>query len=117
MEEQLLEIAIGVLALAGGVYFAWKYRNEVREKVAQWLRNNGLGQSLLMDVWMSCDTLAGAVEKKIICKIFVKTQKTGEQKVYEQTLTLEQLKSIEPSVAAEVEKRGAARKSILNQFL
>lgn len=117
MEEQLFGLAVGVIALAGGAYFAWKYRHEVREKVAEWLRIRGLEKSALMDALMICDTLAGVVEKKILCKIFVKTQKTGEQKVFEQTYTMDEIQKIDSDVYAELEKRGHARKSILKQIV
>lgn len=117
MEKHLLELAVGVIALAAGAYFAWKYRHEVREKVAEWLRVRGLEKSALMDALMICDTLAGVIEKNVLCKILVKTQKTGEQKVFEQTYTMDEIQKIDSDVYAELAKRGHARKSILEQVV
>ncbi len=117
MEEQLFGLALGAVALAGSAYFAWKYRHQVREKVKDWLHARGLEQSALMDALMVCDTLAGAIERNVICKIFVRTQTTGEQKVFEQSYTMDEIRKIDPDVYAELEKRGHGSRSILKQII
>ena len=115
MEEQILGLAVAAAVAVGGVYLAWKFRHHIREQVAEWLRTHGLQKSALMDVLMVCDTVAGALDKRIVCKIFVKTQHTVEQKISEQTYTLEEISKIDSDVYAELEKRGHARKSIMKQ--
>lgn len=115
MEEQILNLAVAAIVAGGALYFAWRFRHRIREQVAAWLRAQGLQESALMDVLMDCDGLAGSVEKGILCKIFVKTKQTGEQKISEQTYTLEEISKIDPDVSAELEKRGQVRKSILKE--
>jgi hypothetical protein len=116
MEKQLFQLAAGVVALSVGIYFARKHRHQVREKVSEWLRNNNLEKSALQDVVTVYDSIAGAIEKNIVCKIFVKTQAKGETKISEVTYTMEELKKIDPDLYAEVEKLGHAQKSILTQI-
>lgn len=116
MEKQLFELAAGVVALSVGIYLARKYRHQVREKVSEWLRNNSLEKSALQDVVATYDSIAGAIEKNIVCKIFVKTQANGEVKISEDVYTMEELKKSNPDIYAELEKRGHAQKSILTQI-
>ncbi len=102
MEEQIFKLAVAAIVAGSGLYLAWRFRHRLRDQVAAWLHANGLQKSALMDVLIVCDMLAGAVEKRILCKIFVKTKQTGEQKISEQTYTLEEISKIDPDVSAEL---------------
>ena len=117
MEEQIVELLVAGIAVIGAIYFARKFRHQIREKIAEWLRARNLEKSALMDVLMVCDTIAGAVETGIICKIFVTTKQTGEQEISNQTYTPEEIKKIDPDVFNELIKRGHATKSIMAQVV
>jgi predicted TIM-barrel enzyme len=117
MEEQLFNVAIGAFALAGSAYIAWRYRHQVRETVASWLRTHGLEKSALMDALMVCDTVIGTIEKRVICKILVTTQKTGEQQISETTYSMEEFQKNQPDLYATLEKTGHAYKNILKQVM
>lgn len=108
---------ISLVMLAVAAYIAWKFRHRIREKLAAWLRTNNLENSALMDVLLVCDKLAGTVDKKIICKVFVVTQETGEQKISEETLSTDVLKNLYPDIYAQLEKQEHAQKSILKQVI
>jgi hypothetical protein len=115
MEEQLFNVAIGAIALAGGAYIAWRYRHQVRETVASWLRTHGLEKSALMEALMVCDAVIGTLDKQVICKIFVTTQKTGQQKISEVSYTLEEFQKKQPDLYAALNQTGHAQKNILKQ--
>jgi len=106
---------IGIVVLAVAAYVAWRFRHRIREKVANWLRTHDLEKSALMNVWIECDKI-GVAAKKIACKIFVVTEKTGEQQISEETLTPEALEKLYPDVYAQLQKQGLVRKSILQQI-
>ncbi len=117
MEEQIVELLVAGIAVIGAIYLARKFRHQIREKIAEWLRARNLEKSALMDVLMVCDTIAGAIETGIICKIFVKTKQTGQENISEQTYSADEIKQIDPDVFEELIKRGHAKKSIMAQVV
>ncbi|OYQ67490.1 hypothetical protein B9G53_01155 [Pseudanabaena sp. SR411] len=114
MSQDLIKLAIGAAVLAGGTYIAWRFRHQLREKVAAWLRNHNLEKSALMEVLLVCDRIAGSINQ-FSCKVFAITRQTGEQKISEEVVSLDTLKKSDPDVYALLENRGYARKSILQQ--
>ena len=114
MSQELIKLAVGAAVLAGGAYITWRFRHQLREKVAVWLRNHNLEKSALMDVLLVCDRIAGSVNQ-VSYKIFATTRQTGEQKISEEVIPLDALKKSDPDVYALLEKRGHAQKSILQQ--
>lgn len=113
--KEVAQLVISAAVLAGGAYVAWRFRSQIREKVAAWLRAHNLQKSALMDVWIICDKVSVAVKQKIVCKIFAVTKETGEQQVSEDILTPEELEKLYPDVYAQFQKQGYVRKSILQQ--
>lgn len=116
MNDNLAQLAIGAVVATGavvcGLYAAHKYRAEVRDRVQRWLHQNNLEKTALTDVLFVCDNVAGQANK-FTCKIFVKTKEKGEQKVSENTYSLEELKKVNPDIAAQMESRQHSQKSIL----
>lgn len=110
----IITFVIGLVVLAVTAYIAWRLRHRIREKVAAWLRDHELEKSSLMNVWIECDKV-GVAAKKIACKIFVVTEKTGEQQISEDILTPEALEKLYPDVYAQFQKQGHVRTSILQQ--
>ena len=114
--KEVAQLVFGVAVLAGGVYIAWRLRNQIREKIAAWLRDHGLEKSKLMDVLIVCDNMTTVVNQKLVCKIFAITQETGEQEVSEEMLSPETLENLYPDVYAQLQKQGHVRESILQQL-
>ncbi|MBD2515074.1 hypothetical protein H6G93_08635 [Nostoc sp. FACHB-973] len=95
--------AIGAL-LGIGISLFW---NDIREKVAAWLRQKGLEKSVLMDAWIKLDNLIGFVR----CRIFVKTKTKSEVIVSEQQYTMNEID--DPDVLKQLQKRKHAEKNIM----
>jgi hypothetical protein len=114
VSQDLIKLAMGAAVLAGGAYIAWRFRHQLREKIAAWLRNHNLEKSALMDVLLVCDRISGSINQ-VAYKIFAVTRQTGEQKISEEVCNLDELKNLDPDVYAELERRGHFQKSILLQ--
>jgi hypothetical protein len=99
-----------ILALfgIGAVAAALAIWDQVRDKLAAWLRKMGLHKSALMDAVVYFDTVAG----KIRSRLFATTHKTGEVKIDETTYRMDQIN--DAKVLAELKKRGHAERSIIN---
>ncbi len=68
-----------------------------------------------MDVWITFDTLTGAVRRRV----FARTPSTGECRISETMLSaaeVEALKHREPDVYAALRERGLAQKNLLYLF-
>ncbi|MBF2090582.1 MAG: hypothetical protein IGR80_09145 [Synechococcales cyanobacterium K44_A2020_017] len=119
MNDQIFKVAIatvvGVGAVVGGLYLARKFRHKVRGRIESWLHSHGLSKSKLVDVLFVCDETFKHIDK-VTCKIFVETQETGKQQVFEETFSLEELDHIDPEIAAQIRKNRYVEKSIMNQI-
>jgi|GEM_PF-2728151 len=121
MNDQIFKAAIatvvGVGAVVGGLYLARKFRHKVRDRIELWLHSRGLSKSKLTDVLFVCDEAFRHIDDKVTCKIFVETQETGKQQVFEETFSLEDLERIDPEIAAQIRKNRRIEKSIMNQIV
>ncbi len=97
-----------ILSAAG--YFAWQYRNQIRESVAAWLRKQGLQDSTLMKAWIVFDQFISGVRRSLM----VETRQTGTQKISETTHSLEEIRKIDPDVYDQLQKLGYAEKDIMS---
>jgi hypothetical protein len=96
-----------ILSAAG--YFAWQYRNQIRESVAAWLRKQGLQDSALMKAWIVFDKLISGVRRYLM----VETRQTGTQKISETTHSLEEIRKTDPDVYDQLQRLGYAKKDIM----
>jgi len=116
MSADLVKLGIGVVAaagvIAGGLYLSRKFRNKVREDVKEWLHQNNLNETALMDVLMVCDQVGGYADK-LTCKIFVETKEKGRQVVSEETYSMDEFKKMNPDVAAKLDKKQRVQSSLL----
>lgn len=118
MDDILTYVIGGAVALGAIIAAGWlisKFWDNIREEVAAWLRKNNLQESSLMNVWIKFDNMVSTVK----CKVFAKTQKTGEQQITERTLTpkeIEALQHKEPDVYAELQRHGIAQKNLMYMF-
>ena len=110
MLDVLLQVIIGAAAAAavGAVIYNW---DSIRDSVAAWLRDNDLDKSKLMDAWIYFDKVVSGI--RVTLK--VRTIKTGEKTIRDDTVTSDQLRKENPDVYRELQKRGAVRQSIMNQ--
>ena len=97
-----------IATIAASLFVA--FWDDIRERVATWLRNKGLSNSLLMDAWIKLDLIAGRVR----CRIFGKTRKYGLQEISEVTYTQDQIEDQE--ILAELRRRGYCEKNIMSQI-
>jgi hypothetical protein len=95
--------AVGAL-LGIGFSLFW---DDIREKVAAWLRQKGLEKSVLMDAWIKLDNLIGFVR----CRIFVKTKTRSEVIVSEQQYAIDEID--DPDVLEELQRRKYAERNIM----
>ena len=96
--------AVGSLLGIGIVSLFW---NDIRDKVAAWLRRNGLQESILMDAWVKLDSLFTTVR----CTIFVKTKTKGVQTVEEKQLSISEID--DPDVLKELQTKGLSQRNIM----
>ncbi len=96
-----------ILSAAG--YFAWQYRNQIRESVAAWLREHGLQDSALMKAWIVFDRLTSRVRRSLM----VETKQTGTQQISQTTHSLEEIRKTDPDVYDQLQRLGYAKKDIM----
>ncbi len=96
--------AVGAL-LGIGISLFW---DDIREKVAAWLRQQGLEKSVLMDAWIKLDNLIGFVR----CRIFVKTKTKSEEIVSEKQYAINEID--DPDVLEELQRRKYAERNIMS---
>lgn len=99
--------AIVVGGITTAVVLNW---DEIREEVKDWLHEQGLNNTLLMDAWVEISQFADAVVKKVK----VRTATTGEQTVSEKTYRLDEVD--DPDVLAALKRNGYYRKNIMDMF-
>ena len=105
--QYLFWIILALLGL-GAVAAALVIWDQVRDKLAAWLRKMGLHKSALMDAVVCFDAIAG----KVRSRLFAITHQTGEVQIDETTYRMDQID--DPKVLAELRKRGYAERSVLN---
>lgn len=102
MNEQIFGIIaalIGaVITFIVGLWANHKYRHQARTKLSEWLRRNNLNKKAVTSAVVRADKVLGTADK-FVCRFFVKTEKTGEQKISEQVMTLEELEKEIPELA------------------
>ncbi len=94
-------------ALVAATVIFW---DDIRDRVAEWLRNQGLSKSSLMDAWIKLDLFMG----KVRCLIFGQTRQHGVQKFSETTYEMDQIQDAD--VRAELKRRGEAQRNVMNQI-
>ncbi len=97
-----------IAAIIGGLTVA--FWDDVRERVATWLREHGLSKSVLMDAWIKLDQIIGSIR----CKIFTRTHQYGVQKISETSFELDEIKDAD--VLAELQRRGYVEINIMSQI-
>ncbi|WP_028323254.1 hypothetical protein [Desulfatirhabdium butyrativorans] len=116
MEIGKVLAGIGLLAtLLFAGFMMLKFWDEIRENVCSWLRKHDLQESALMEVLIRFDSISVGIRTTL----FVKTRKTGEQKIMERELTdaeIEALKKKEPEVYDHLKRQGFAQKDLLYLF-
>ena len=95
-------LGIGVAAAALAIW------DQIRDKLAAWLRKVGLQKTALMDAVVALDAIAG----KIRCRLFATTRRTGKVKIDETTYRMNQIG--DAKVLAELRKRGHVEQNVLN---
>lgn len=95
------------LSTAG--YFAWQYRNQIRESVAAWLCQHGLQDSALMKAWIVFNQLISGVYRYLM----VETKQTGVQKISQTTHSLEEIRKTDLDVYDQLQRLGFAEKDIM----
>src|ERR1700686_3739097 len=98
-------LALFGIVVAAAALAIW---DQVRDKLAAWLRQIGLHKSALMDAVVCFDTIAG----KVRSRLFATTHQTGKVKIDETTYRMDQID--DPQVLAELRKRGYAERSVVN---
>ena len=136
MNEQTIKLIFGAAAAVGvaiGAYYASrKYLPVVRERITHWLENdrhiireqvndwlhrNKLNKTALSDVVIKFDTVAN-YSNNILCKVYAKTKETGEVKISEKTMSIEELLKEDASVAEQViQKIAKEETSIMSQVM
>lgn len=120
MNDQIIQFFCGILMLFGaglvGYFASRKYlpivqhkisnwlshdRHIIRDKVSKWLLENNLNKTALTKVVSTCDSIAG-FSNKLICKVYVETEKTGKVKVHEEIISIDELEKLDTDVAKKV---------------
>jgi FtsZ-interacting cell division protein ZipA len=105
MNDQLIGVIFNIIAaivvFVVGLWANHKYRHKARTKLAEWLRKNNLNTEAVTKAVVHADKVLGSTDK-FVCRFFVKTEKTGEQQVSEQILTLDEMKKELPSLAIQM---------------
>jgi hypothetical protein len=91
-----LGLALFVAASAAAVaYYVW---DQYKDKIASWLRQNGLERSALMSAFLQFDKIASRIRQKLV----VSASSTGAQIIEEKELSAEEIAELfskEPQVA------------------
>jgi len=98
-------VAIIVGSLTTAVILNW---DEIREEVNNWLHEQGLNNTVLMDAWVEISLQVDAVVKKVK----VQTAITGVHTVSESTYNLDEI--VEEDVKAALQRNGYYRKDIMD---
>jgi NADH:ubiquinone oxidoreductase subunit 5 (subunit L)/multisubunit Na+/H+ antiporter MnhA subunit len=107
MFQYLFWIILVLLGL-GAAAAALAIWDQVRDKLAAWLRSMGLHNSALMDAVVYFDTIAG----KVRSRLFATTHQTGKVMIDETTYRMDQID--DSKVLAELRARGYAERSVLD---
>jgi hypothetical protein len=90
-------------------------REPIRLKVKEWLQENNLEKSKLLDVYLIVDAVAGDAQK-ILYTVYAETKETGKIKVSEEELTMEEFSNLNNTkVEKIIEKIGQT--SIMSQVM
>lgn len=105
---QDLVYALAALLGLGAVVTVFVLWDDVRDRLAAWLRKMGLQKSALMDAVVCFDNLVGQIR----CRLFVATRTSGTVQIDETSYRLDQIS--DPEVKAELARRGLATRSVLH---
>jgi hypothetical protein len=103
--HHLILILLALLGI-GAVAVTLAIWNQVRDKLAAWLRKMGLHKSKLMDAVVFFDNIAG----KVRSRLFATTRLTGKVEIDETTYRMDQID--DRKVLAELRKRGHTERSV-----
>lgn len=95
-------------AIAAG--FAVAFWDDIRDKVAAWLRQKDLSNSALMDAWVKLDLIAGQIR----CQIFGKTKQYGTEKIAEATYSKDEIR--DRDVISQLERIGHMERNIMSEI-
>jgi len=107
MIDALFYAALAALGL-GAAVTALVFWDDIRDRLAGWLRQKGLHKSALMDALVRLDDIAGRVR----CRLFATARRTGTVRIDETVYDVNQID--DPEVLAELRKRGHAQRSVLH---
>ncbi|MBH8577071.1 hypothetical protein I8752_29635 [Nostocaceae cyanobacterium CENA369] len=88
-------------------------REPIRLKVQNWLHENNLQESKLLDVYLDIDAVAGNVQKVLV---YVETKETGKVKVSESELSIEEFGKMNTNQKEKVIKE-VGKMSIMSQVM
>ena len=112
---EIIKYAVLAGVAAGGAYLAWRYRHRINQQVNQWLSNNNLTKAALIEVKVRYDRVSVAA-RNITRRLFVSTSQIREAKIFEETLSLDQLSQRDPELYKSLEGRQFLDQDILEQF-
>lgn len=105
---RILAVAVSIAVPIIMGFLIARFWRDIRDQVSDWLREQGLENSMLMDAWIELDNLIAAVRSRI----FVKVKPLGETKrISETTYNLDEID--DPDLVAELEARGHLKKDIM----
>lgn len=137
MNEQIWQaitgIFIAVVASFCAYYMVQKYgpiiraktaawleinRPKIRDKVRDWLHENNLQNTKLLDVYLKIDEVAGNAEK-VLFQVYAETKETGKVKITEEELTIEEFEQINNAAKTKkiIKQIGQEKISIMSQVM
>lgn len=104
---QLIIAIVSVFAVTTVVtgFVLW---DDIRDRLASWLRSMGWHKSVLMEALVRLDILA----RKVRCRLVVTTRQAAATQIGETRYSMDQI--TDPEVRAELHRRGFAERSVLH---
>jgi hypothetical protein len=104
----MIHLVIYVIAAAVAAAIGSSLSNDVRQRVARWLRQHGLAKSVLMDAVVLLDKMSTGVKASV--KITAKNRPIEVLSI-EKTYRYEQI--TDPQLRSELNRRGHAEQNVL----
>ena len=105
------KLLIAAAVAAFGALVSLALRRAVQQRVARWLRENGLANSALMDAVLLLDMVGTRVRARV--KVVTRSYRQ-EILMIERTYSIEQIKDAQ--LRAALQQRGQAEQNILSLF-
>lgn len=105
----MLHLIVYAAAAAFGALLSASLMKDVQQRIARWLRENGLANSALMDAVVFLDKVGTRIRASV--KVTTRSQRTEILRI-EKTYSIDQIK--DPGLRAALQQQGRAQQNVMS---